>query len=474
MKVRYERRMKKFLDFLVFLSQIFFFLLMFALFAGYFVAGVIYQILDNAIFLAILMSLISIGYALFYMEGKRLSKKQMQRTQQAVAMKVANRNHGVVSIASFALESQLPLSQCEQILKEMERLKILRTSSLPGKMAVYQLDDHVYRQMPYESNDNKEADDQETQNDYDDDDDYDYDDDDDNYDDDDDHDDDETQELERTQRKSKKRIVGGVSLTVIGTLVMISEEQILQNLSEYLYATITALIFLVLIGRYLLSSHRKEDQRHSEHNVLAYVIDNEGELNQKEIPYYTQESYQSIEPMIDRWHKRNYCSITYQEDGGILYLFPNYTDESKVYDYDEEYEPIPAWIDKRTKFLLFSCLAFVFSYVGGYALVHWNSLIFILACTIIGGVYGYFAFSKERELERIERIALQVATKKGGTLAVYELAYNARITMDEAATFLEKWEQTDMARKVYSEEDAPVYVVSGVVTKEQRLQSEHV
>ncbi|GAB1528735.1 MULTISPECIES: DNA primase [Brevibacillus] len=467
--------MKIILGLLAFLQIIGFFLIV-ALFAGLFVIEVIYQILDNAIFLAILMSLISIGYALFYMEGKRLSKKQMQRTQQAVAMKVANRNHGVVSVASFALESQLSLSQCEQILKEMERLKILRTSSLPGKMAVYQLDDYVYRQMPYESNDNKKADDEETQNDYDDDDDYDYDDDDDNYDDDDDddHDDDETQELERTQRKRKKRIVGGVSLTVIGTLVMISEEQILQNLSEYLYATITALIFLVLIGRYLLTTHRKEDQRHSEHNVLAYVMDNEGELNQKEIPYYTQESYQSIEPMIDRWHKRNYCSIAYQEDGGILYLFPNYTDESKVYDYDEEYEPIPAWIDKRTKFLLFSCLAFVFSYVGGYALVHWNSLIFILACTIIGGVYGYFAFSKEGELERIERIALQVATKKGGTLAVYELAYNARITMDEAATFLEKWEQTDMARKVYSEEGAPVYVVSGVVSKEQRLQSEHV
>ncbi|MFG0216603.1 DNA primase [Brevibacillus porteri] len=455
--------MNKFLDLLVFLIQIIGFFLILALFAGYFVTEVIYQILDNTIFLAILMSLISIGYALFYMEGKRLSKKQMQRTQQSVAMKVANRNHGVVSVASFALESQLPLSQCEQILKEMEQRKVLRTSSLPGKMAVYQLDDHVYGQMPYESDDNKEADDEETQND-----DWET------QNDDDDDDDDETQELERTQRIRKKRIVGGVFLTVIGTLVMISEEQILQNLSEYLYATITALIFLVLIGRFLLSSHRKEDQRHSEHNVLAYVMDNEGELNQKEIPYYTQESYQSIEPMIDRWHKRNYCSITYQEDGGILYLFPNYTDESEVCEYDEEYDPIPAWIDKRSKFLLFSCLAFVFSYVGGYALVHWNSLIFILACTIIGGVYGYFAFSQERELERIERIALQVATKKGGTLAVYELAYNARITMDEAATFLEKWEQTDMARKVYSEEGTPVYVVSGVVSKEQRLQSEHV
>ncbi|CAI8720395.1 hypothetical protein EMIT07CA2_120076 [Brevibacillus sp. IT-7CA2] len=38
----------------------------------------------------------------------------------------------------------------------------------------------------------------------------------------------------------------------------------------------------------------------------------------------------------------------------------------------------------------------------------------------------------------MERIALQAATKKGGALAVYELAYNARITMDEAAMLLEK------------------------------------
>ncbi|MBG9945493.1 DNA primase [Brevibacillus formosus] len=435
--------MNKFLGSLVILFVIGVFLIL-GLFIGYFVIDGIYQILDNTIFLAIFMSLISISYAFFYMEGKRLAKRQMQRTQQAVAMTVANRNHGVVTVASFALESQLPLSQCEQILKEMEQRKVLRTSSLPGKMAVYQLDDHVYGQMPYESDDNEEADDE------------------------------ETLELERTQRIRKKRIVRGVLLTVIGTLIMISEEQILLNLSEYLYAAITALIFLVFIGRYLLSSHRKADQRHSEHDVLTYVMDNEGELNPKEIPYYTHESYQSMEPMIDKWHKRNYCSITHQEDGGIIYLFPNYTDESEVYEYDEEYNPIPAWIDKRSKFLLFSCLAFVFSYVGGYALVHWNSLIFILACTIIGGIYGYFAFSQKPELERIERIALQVATKKGGAVAVYELAYNARITMDEAAMLLEKWEQTNIARKVYSEEGAPVYVVSGVVSKEQRLRSEHV
>lgn len=435
--------MNKFLGSLVILFVIGVFLIL-GLFIGYFIIDGIYQILDNTIFLAIFMSLISIGYALFYMEGKRLAKRQMQRTQQAVAMTVANRNHGVVTVASFALESQLPLTQCEQILKEMEQRKVLRTSSLPGKMAVYHLDDHVYGQMPYESDDNEEADDE------------------------------ETQELERTQRIRKKRIVRGVLLTVIGTLIMISEEQILLNLSEYLYAAITALIFLVFIGRYLLSSHRKADQRHSEHDVLTYVMDNEGELNPKEIPYYTHESYQSMEPMFDKWHKRNYCSITHQEDGGIIYLFPNYTDESEVCEYDEEYDPIPAWIDKRSKFLLFSCLAFVFSYVGGYALVHWNSLIFILACTIIGGIYGYFAFSQKPELERIERIALQVATKKGGALAVYELAYNARITMDEAAMLLEKWEQTNIARKVYSEEGAPVYLVSGVVSKEQRLRSEHV
>ncbi|NTU29560.1 DNA primase [Brevibacillus sp. HB1.1] len=450
--------MIKFFGRLVILFYVVGFFLILALLTGFFVIDGIYRVLDNTIFLAIFMSLISIGYALFYMEGKRLEKKQMQRTQQAVAMTVANRNHGVVSVASFALESQLPLSQCEKILKEMEHRKVLRTSSLLGNMAVYQLDDHVYGQMPYESDDNEEADDEDSE----------YDDEDTEY------DDEETQELEQSQRIRKKRIVRAVLITVIGTLIVISEEQILLNVSEYLYAAITALIFLVFIGRYLLSSHRKADQRHSEHDVLRYVMDKEGELNPKEIPYYTHESYQSMEPMIDKWHKRNYCSITHQEDGGIIYLFPNYTDESEVCEYDEEYDPIPEWIDKRSRFLLFSCLAFLFSFVGGYALVHWNSLIFILACTIIGGIYGHFVFTQKPELERMERIALQVATKKGGALAVYELAYNARITMDEAAKVLEKWEQTNIARKVYPEEGVPVYMVSGVVSKEQRLSSEHV
>ncbi|NRS15603.1 DNA primase [Brevibacillus sp. HB1.4B] len=450
--------MIKFFGRLVILFYVVGFFLILALLTGFFVIDGIYRVLDNTIFLAIFMSLISIGYALFYMEGKRLEKKQMQRTQQAVAMTVANRNHGVVSVASFALESQLPLSQCEKILKEMEHRKVLRTSSLLGNMAVYQLDDHVYGQMPYESDDNEEADDEDSE----------YDEEDTEY------DDEETQELEQSQRIRKKRIVRAVLITVIGTLIVISEEQILLNVSEYLYAAITALIFLVFIGRYLLSSHRKADQRHSEHDVLRYVMDKEGELNPKEIPYYTHESYQSMEPMIDKWHKRNYCSITHQEDGGIIYLFPNYTDESEVCEYDEEYDPIPEWIDKRSRFLLFSCLAFLFSFVGGYALVHWNSLIFILACTIIGGIYGHFVFTQKPELERMERIALQVATKKGGALAVYELAYNARITMDEAAKVLEKWEQTNIARKVYPEEGVPVYMVSGVVSKEQRLSSEHV
>ncbi|MFC8688543.1 DNA primase [Brevibacillus porteri] len=435
--------MNKLLGSLVILFVIGVFLIL-ALHTGYFVIDGIYQILDNTIFLAIFMSLISIGYAVFYLEGKRLAKKQMQRTQQALAMTVANRNHGVVSVASLALESELPLSRCEQILREMEQRTVLRTSSELGKMAVYQLDDHVYGHMPYESDDKEEADDE------------------------------ETQELERTQRIRKKRIVRAVLITVIGTLVVISEEQIVVNMREYLSAAIAALIFLVFIGRYLLSSQRKEEQRHSEHDVLTYVMDNEGELNPKEIPYYTHESYQSMEPMIDNWHKSNYCSITYQEDGGLIYLFPNYTDESEVYEYDDDYDSIPEWIDKRSRFLLFCCLAFVFSYVGGYALVHWNILIFILACTIIGGIYGHFAFTQKPELERMERIALQVATKNGGTLAVYELAYNARITMDEAAALLEKWEQTNIARKVYAEAGAPVYVVSGLVSKEQRLRSEHV
>ncbi|WP_429841553.1 DNA primase [Brevibacillus sp. FIR094] len=412
--------------------------------ASYFIVDGLYQILDNTIFLAIFMTLITIGYLVFYFEGKRLVRKQIQRTHQAVAMTVANRNHGIVSAASFALESELTLWQCEQVLKDLEGRKVLRTSSEPGRMAVYQLDDHVYGHMPYESDDHEDLDDE------------------------------ETSELEQTQRKRKKRILQVVLGGVIGTLIAISEEQIFLNMREYISAAIVALTFLVLIGHYLLSSLQKEDKRHSEHDVLTYVMDNEGELNPKEIPYYTHESYQSMEPMIDNWHKSNYCSITYQEDGGIIYHFPNYTDESEVNEYDEEYDPIPAWIDKRSRFLLFCCLAFVFSYVGGYALVHWNSLIFILACTIIGGIYGHFAFTKKPELERMERIALQVATKNGGAVAVYELAYNARITMDEAATLLEKWEQTNIARKVYAEEGVPIYMVGGMVSQEQRQRSEHV
>ncbi|MFS0555966.1 hypothetical protein [Brevibacillus sp. 179-C9.3 HS] len=77
-----------------------------ALISSFFVIEGIYLILNNTIFLGFLMILVSIGYTLFYFEGRRLAKKQLQRARQASAITAANRNHGVVSAATFALESK--------------------------------------------------------------------------------------------------------------------------------------------------------------------------------------------------------------------------------------------------------------------------------------------------------------------------------------------------------------------------------
>lgn len=416
-----------------------------SMFSSFFIIEAIYQLLDNVIFLAFLMGILMVIYSSFYLDNSRLTKKQAQRAYQAAAIAAANRNRGFISAASFALESNLRISLCDRLLKEMERRKIFRTSSEPGKMAVYEMDHHVYVHMPYETDDNEEYVEE------------------------------GATEQEKKQRKRRKRTRTKVIVIVVCTLLFISEEQIMANPKEYFSAAFTSLLFLLAFGHYIRSTYKKEKQRSVEHDVLTYVMNNIGELNPKEIPYYTSESYESIEPIVDSWYRNNYCSTGYEEDGGIIYVFPNYTEGSKLYEYDDEDDPFVTLIQKRSNLLLYGCLAFVFTFIGGYVLVHWSNFIFTLACIIFGGIYGYKAMDRKKaEAEKIERIGLQLATKKGGAVAVYELAYNARITMDEAAKVLGLWEQSELARKVYSEDGVPTYVVSGLLSKEQRLQSEHV
>lgn len=129
--------------------------------------------------------------------------------------------------------------------------------------------------------------------------------------------------------------------------------------------------------------------------------------------------------------------------------------------------------------MLACCYAFLFAVIGGSILLVSNGLVFYVAFAVALGLFAFFYLlqsKKEAErIERIERIALQVAEVKKGALTVYELAYNALMPMAEADRLLRKWERMNIARRVEpKEESAPLYIISGVVSMNDRLESEHV
>ncbi|WP_289139827.1 DNA primase [uncultured Brevibacillus sp.] len=459
--------------------------------------------MENVMLLGFLVAAIFLVFFLFTREERRISQKQLQRAHQASAIKIANLNGGSISVASFALGSKLELPLCERILDELAQAGLFHSSTKPGLSPVYQLDPEIHRELPNELDEEQEDDAEEEY----------YDDRDENFEEEEDYDDeyedfeddveddeledeneasanyfegidemryisfDEEEELEREffYQKRMKKVIWITLAVMVLFLLIIDEAHLFRHLGVYLMAACTALIFFVLFGTHIWLMQRKEAERYSEHSILQYVMANVGELNPKAVPYYTGETLQSIEPILKRWHRNQYCALTQTEERQTLYLFPNYQLRSNYYFYDYQYNPIPPLLKRKTMMLLLCCFTFLFTFAGGYALTHWHSSIYVITCIVIGAYYGYIAISKKRaEAERIERIGLKVAEYKDGSLAVYELAYNALITMKEAAKVLEKWEQMNVARKKETDDNVPTYMISGVVPMEQRLRSEHV
>lgn len=402
----------------------------------------LYQIMENASLVAILLGLITLIYFGYYFIEKKLSKKNQDRHYHSRVIQIELDHEGQVTVPLLALQMSLKLSECERILQELEQQKVISTSSAAGKAIVYDLDPLIYENWdPDDREYNENVDDSNTNR-------------------------------RKKWLKSSFFVIG----TTIVPLWLVDKQFVLTN---SMYFMIAAIIFGVFIGvriKNVIYQHRRNYIRKTEHDVLSYSMNNSGVLYPQEIAEFTDETLNTVKPMVDKWHKKNLIAISYTEDGKEVYFFPNCTSKSMVYMRYPNYDAIAEIIRNKEHLMKVCCYGFLFTFCGAYALAAWNDLIFYGMCAIIAIIYGvYYLYIGEYDREFIERIALQVAEQRDGRLTVHELAYNAVISMEEAATLLEKWEHNQLARKVESNDGfVPTYIINGIVPQEQRLASEHV
>lgn len=394
------------------------------------------KLLENAGAIAVLLAPIIIIYLHSLYEEKKIIRKQAHRATQAAVIQVACENNGIISIPLLSLKTNMNFDRCERVLKEMERKEILRRVSDIGKGVVYELDpktlaDYRYHEKPgfYSLN------------------------------------------------KGYPWFMMFTSASLFFTLVFFDIRQNAYSFPIPYILSVTC--SAVLLGMFVLYSKRRyvrDNRRGEETSVLRYVMHNNGELYLKELPYYTRECYETAEPMVSKWHQGNHCTISYSEDGGIIYRFPNYSSSSLVSDYDPDFDPIYEHFKHQKVLLVACCYACIFAVIGGTLLVANYGLVFYSVFAVALVIINFWHFGEKRfEAEEKERMALQVAEAKMGALTVYEVAFHAFMTMEEADKLLRKWERENIARKVEQGEDsAPLYMISGVVSMRERLESEHV
>ena len=394
------------------------------------------NLLENAGAIAVLLAPITIIYSLSFYEEKKITGKQIRRAIQAAVIRIACENKRMISIPLLSLETNMSFERCELVLKEMERKEIIRLVSDIGKGVVYEMDPKTFTNHRYH----------------------------------------ETPVFHSKNGGYPWQVLSAVT-TLFITFVFFDIQKIVYFFPRpYIIAGACSALLLGMYIWYDRTQYVRDLRRRVEAGVLRYVIDNYGELYLKELPYYTRECYETAEPIIHKWHQSNHCTISYSEDGGVIYTFPNHSRASLVFDYEPNIDPIFALFQHRTRLQLACCYAYLFAVIGGSILLANNGLIFIVAFAVTLGLFAFlYLAQRKKEAERIERLAFQVAEVKKGALTAYELAYNVLMPMEEADRLLRKWERTNIARRVEPEEDsAPLYIISGVVSMSERLESEHV
>ncbi|HBZ84092.1 MULTISPECIES: hypothetical protein [Brevibacillus] len=405
----------------------------------------IHLLMDNESIIGLLLVILSLIYIGSRMIERMLAKKSQDIKYHADVIGIALDYGNEVTAPMLALKTSLKLAECERILKELEQKQILSSSSAVGDATVYELAPLVYENwLPDERDYCGKVD--------------------------------ETEEDEKKQKAWKKlpRITFIVLVTIIAPLWLLDKQMIYSD--AFLTGAIIVCTLAVIRLIHVVYLAYRDYVRKTEHDVLGYVLDNQGVLYPQEIAEFTNESMSSLQPMIDRWHKNNLVTISYENDGTAIYLFPNSSHESMVYNREPNYKPQAKFKHLQEQLMMTCCYAFFYSLLAGYALMNWNNFLFYGGIgAVIGGYRVLYLIRAKEEAEKMERVAFQVAKRKNGRLTVHELAYNAVVSMEEAAKLLKKWELDGFARKMdASEEFVPVYIISGIVSKEQRRTSERV
>lgn len=405
----------------------------------------LYLIMDNRSIIGVLLAALSLIYMASLLIEKVLAKKSQDRFYHSRVIQIALEHGNQITAPMLALDTSLKLSECERILKEFEKKQVVSSSTPVGEAVVYHLAPLIYENwLPSDGEYCGKAD--------------------------------ETEGDEKEQKIWKKwlKVTGFILVTIIAPLWLLDKQTILSE--EFMTGALFVNVFAVIRIFHVVYLTYRNYVRKTEHDVLGYVMDNQGVLYPQEIAEFTDESLSSIQRMADRWHKANLVSMSYGNDGTVMYLFPNVTAESMVYLREPNYNPLAQLKRVKEQLMQTCCYVFLYSFLAGYAFMNWSHFIFYGGIGAVCAAYRtFYSIQAREEAEQIERIGLQVATHRNGQLTVHELAYNAMVSMKEAAKLLKKWELANIARRIeIGEGFVPVYIISGVVSKEQRLASERV
>ncbi|MBG9787634.1 hypothetical protein [Brevibacillus laterosporus] len=447
------------------------------------------KIQENAIFIAVLIGIITIVFLAFSIRKKRLLKREYRSSCEALALSIAGRHNGRLSVPLFSLESSLRLDECDRIVRDLEEKGVFRSIINTESGTIYHLDPYILQSLERSNQDSDQDNDDECDSE------WDEEDEDDDWDDDDDWNENQKQMTKKNHAQLLNVIVpksirenkvvrfftaGNILVKVLLVLLivlfdLVDKHYILEHAKIYIVATSVSLSFFILLGISSYVQSNKTMKRMREIDIMDYIFEKEGYLYQKEIAAYTYESIDSVQPTIQNWFKNRYASIHTLDDGSILYYFPEITDQSVINQNRSFFSPMEHSNKLIIQFMQYTMLACLLSGMGGYVADRYGMWVFGIAWGIIFLLaLGTIASQVSTESERMERMGFQVAEQKGGALTIHEFAYGAGIRMEEAAQILRKWEQEELARSMEHPDQIPYYKINGVLSMEQRLSSEYV
>ncbi|MGG1264809.1 hypothetical protein [Brevibacillus laterosporus] len=268
------------------------------------------RIQENAIFIAVLIGIITIVFLAFSIRKKRLLKREYRSSCEALALSIAGRHDGRLSVPLFSLESSLRLDECDRIVRDLEEKGVFKSIINTESGTIYHLDPYILQSLERSDQENDDECDSEW--------DEEDEDEDDDWDDDDDWNENQKQMTKKNHAQLLNVIVpksirenkvvrfftaGNILVKVLLVLLivlfdLVDKHYILEHAKIYIVATSVSLSFFILLGISSYVQSNKTMKRMREIDIMDYIFEKEGYLYQKEIAAYTYESIDSVQPTI--------------------------------------------------------------------------------------------------------------------------------------------------------------------------------